>query len=155
MNRFKTINEFIETKELLGFTETVEIKHIYEGNRLIDVFSAVNESSDEFNLLTEKEKYIIDNLLWESILEYAVTDNSELVTEAFWKSIVKGVKDLGSKALGYAQKIINNIGNLIKDLGEYIKKFFEADKIGCKSRWNRIFSRTPSNNDTCWSGSKL
>lgn len=128
LNRFKNLNEFIEHKEILDFSGTVGIKHIYEGARLIDIFSAVNESTDEFNLLTEKEKYIIDNLIWESVLEYTVTDNPELVTEAFWKSVVKGVKDLGSKALSYAQKVINNIGNLIKDLGEYIKKFFEAVK---------------------------
>ena len=128
MNRFKTINEFIETKEVLSFTETVNIKHLYEGNRLIDVFSTVNESNDEFNLLTENDKYVIDNLLWESILEYAVTGDLDLVTEAFWKSVVKGVKDMTDKGLSYAKKIISNIGNLIKDLGDYIKKFFEAVK---------------------------
>jgi hypothetical protein len=128
MNRFKTINEFIETKEIFSFTETVEIKHIYEGKRLIDVFSSINESKEEFNLLTEKEKYIVDNLIWESVLEYVVTDDVEIVTEAFWKSVVKGVKDLSDKGLSYAKKIISNIGNLIKDIGEYIKKFFEAVK---------------------------
>jgi len=128
MNRFKTINEFIETKEIFSFTETVEIKHIYEGKRLIDVFSSINESKEEFNLLTEKEKYIVDNLIWESVLEYVVTDDVEIVTEAFWKSVVKGVKDLSDKGLSYAKKIISNIGNLIKDIGEYIKKFFAAVK---------------------------
>jgi hypothetical protein len=128
MNRFKTINEFIETKEIFSFTETVEIKHIYEGKRLIDVFSSINESKEEFNLLTEKEKYIVDNLIWESVLEYVVTDDVEIVTEAFWKSVIKGVKDLSDKGLSYAKKIISNIGNLIKDIGEYIKKFFEAVK---------------------------
>jgi len=128
MNRFKTINEFIETKEIFSFTETVEIKHIYEGKRLIDVFSSINESNEEFNLLTEKEKYIVDNLIWESVLEYVVTDDVEIVTEAFWKSVIKGVKDLSDKGLSYAKKIISNIGNLIKDIGEYIKKFFEAVK---------------------------
>jgi len=128
MNRFKTINEFLETKELYSFTQTVGINHITEGNRLIDAFASLNESKEELDNLTESEKYIVDNILWESIFEYIVTGNLELVTEGLWKSIVKGVKNLGDKGLSYAQKIIGNIGTLIKDLGEYIKKFFEEVK---------------------------
>ena len=67
MNKFKTISEYInnadirdeffDIKKTLCFNEKLEVKPIYEGKRLIDIISILNESTEEFNQLTEKEKY--------------------------------------------------------------------------------------------------
>ena len=121
MNKFKTISEYINNSNIrddffnikkgLGLHEKLGVNPIYEGRRLIDVISVLNESTEEFNNLTEKEKYAIDNIVWEGIFQYAVND--ELVFESFWSSVVKGASNLGQKGLSYAKKVISNIGTLI------------------------------------------
>lgn len=148
MNKFKTISEYInnadirdeffDIKKTLGFNEKLEVKPIYEGKRLIDIISILNESTEEFNQLTEKEKYDIDNIIWEGIFQYAVND--ELVFESFWGSVVKGASDLGQKGLSYAKKVISNIGTLIKDLGGHIMKFFEQAKKVAEDSAKKVFS---------------
>ena len=146
MEKFKTItdfindfnSDFINIKNTLGFNESLEVKPISEGNRLIDVVSNLNENKDEFNTLTESQKYELDNILWEGIFQYAV--NEEFIFESFWGTVVKKASDLGQKGLSYAKKVINNIGTLIKDLGNHILKFFEQAKKVAEESAKKVFA---------------
>jgi hypothetical protein len=138
MRKFQKISNFIELKENLSFSDSVKIKHISEGNRLIDVIATLNENTNEFNLLTESEKYNIDNIIWEAIFQYSTA--TEEVFEGFWNSVVKGAKELSNKGLSYAKKIVDNIGQLIKDMGQYISTFFEKAKAIASAAAQKSFS---------------
>jgi hypothetical protein len=146
MEKFKTItdfisdfnSDFINIKNTLGFNENLEVKPISEGKRLVDVIGNLNENREEFDTLTESQKYELDNIIWEGIFQYAT--NEDFIFESFWGSVVKKTSELGQKGLSYAKKVINNIGTLIKDLGNHILKFFEQAKKVAEESAKKVFT---------------
>jgi hypothetical protein len=139
---FLEFEDFLFLREHSKYTG-VKLETGNQNDRLINHIAVLDESSyAEFDALTEHERYQLDDIIWECILEAATTD--EELNEGFFKKIVSGVKDLPKKALTYAKKVISNIGQLFKDLVKYVKKFFgmcakKAQGAGEKL-WNEVKS---------------
>ena len=134
------IDEFIELKESMDFSKVMLLEKVNTGKRLIDHIPNINESEHGFSELNEEEKYELDNLLWEGILVYSV--HGEEIFEGFWGNVVKGVRDMGKKALMYTKSILTNIGKLIKDIAGYVKAFLkkglELANKGTQAVWGKI-----------------
>ena len=111
------------------------------GVRIVDCLQSVSINEDlEMNLLTEEEKWDIENKMWEGAHFYAT--NSPQLFEGFWKNFIGGVKNLSKKALQMAKTILTGIGKVIKALGQYVLSFIKAVKAkavaAAKSTWSAI-----------------
>lgn len=135
-----SFEDFVFLKEHLVYTN-VSLETGKQNDKLINHIAVLNEDSySEFQSLSEKERYRLDDFIWECIIEAALND--EDLNEGFFKNIVKGVSNMSKKSLNYAKKVVNNIGTLFKDLLAYVKKFFaECVKKGeelSKEVWNGV-----------------
>jgi hypothetical protein len=103
------------------------ILNIQEGNRLIDHIAAMNESAyTEFSMLTEQEKYDVDNVIWAGLFEYAMCDEPDKLDEGFWGNLISGIYDMGKKALNFTLGVLQNIGGFFSGIMKYIRDFFAA-----------------------------
>jgi hypothetical protein len=85
--------------------------------RLLERFLPVNEESDEYYQLSEDEKIELDNLIWESIYQYAISDT---IDEGFFDPIIQAAKKAGTKGIELAKKVITNVGSILKEAKEYV-----------------------------------
>ena len=85
--------------------------------RLLERFLPVNEESDEYYQLSEDEKIELDNLIWESIYQYAISDT---INEGFFDPIIQAAKKAGTKGIELAKKVITNVGSILKEAKEYV-----------------------------------
>jgi hypothetical protein len=110
-----------ERKNYLG------VLNIQEGNRLIDHIAAMNESTySEFSMLTEQEKYDVDNVIWAGLFEYAMCDEPDKLDEGFFGDLISGIYNMGKKALNFTLGVLQNIGGFFSGVMKYIKDFFAA-----------------------------
>ena len=121
------------------------VLNIQKGNRLIDHIAAMNESAyTEFSMLTEQEKYDVDNVIWAGLFEYAMSDDPDKLDEGFWGNLISGIYDMGKKALNFTLGVIQNIGGFFSGVMKYIKDFFAAviKKAGslASGLWGKIKS---------------
>lgn len=85
--------------------------------RLLERFLPVNEDSDEYYQLSETEKAELDNVIWESIYQYAMSDK---IDEGFFDPIIQAAKKAGNKGIELAKKVVSNIGSILKEAKEYV-----------------------------------
>ena len=85
--------------------------------RLLERFLPVNEESDEYYQLSESEKVELDNIIWESIYQYAISDT---IDEGFFDPIISAAKKAGNKGIELAKKVVTNVGNILKEAKEYV-----------------------------------
>lgn len=139
---FLSFEEFISIKEASRYTN-VKFEHITEGNRLIDHIANINEESlTDFEQLDESEKYLIDNYVWEGIIEYATSDNKSLeeINEGIFSNLVSGVKNMSKRALKWAKGVLNNIGSFFKEILEYVKGVFKAVASKAENAGKKLWS---------------
>lgn len=85
--------------------------------RLFERFLPVNEENDAYYQLSESEKIELDNVIWESIYQYAISDT---IDEGFFDPIVKAAKAAGTKGIELAKKLVTNVGSILKEAKNYV-----------------------------------
>jgi hypothetical protein len=111
------------------------------GVRMVDYLQNTTINEDlELSLLTEDEKWDLENKMWEGAHFYATNDSQ--LFEGFFKSLIGGIKNLSKKALQVAKSILTGVGKVIKACGQYVMAFIakvkEKGKAAAKSLWDSI-----------------
>jgi hypothetical protein len=113
-----------ELTAALNFTKQYQIFEKEENpTRLLEKLLPLNEDSEAYYSLSETRKNQIDDFIWESIYEYAMTDD---VNEGFFSNVISKVRDAGKGAVELAKKVIENVGAFLKAAKEYIKAGLKA-----------------------------
>jgi hypothetical protein len=110
----------METIERLFNSDGYDFK-LYESGigytRILEKVMPVNEDSAEYYQLTESEKDALDDVIWESIYNYAMTDN---INESFFGPIISAAKGAGKAGLAMAKKVVTKVGGVLKVAKEYV-----------------------------------
>ena len=108
-----------ELSAALNFAKEYQILEKSETyTRILEKVMPLNEDTETYYSLSETRKNQIDEIVWNGIYEYAISDE---INEGFFSSIVSSVKDAGKGAIELAKKVIENVGAFLKAAKEYIK----------------------------------
>ena len=123
---FENLIQFEEGRQImeelsaaLNFAKEYQILEKSETyTRILERVMPLNEDTETYYSLSETRKNQIDEIVWNGIYEYAISDE---INEGFFSSIVNSVRDAGKSAIELAWKVIENTGAFLKAAKEYIK----------------------------------
>lgn len=142
----KSFQDFIEDNNIfegkvLRYEDFVEkliqeskLNNYNSNQRFLDLVLPMNEDNEIYFSMNEDFKNSLEKEICERIKEYILTDE---IDEGFYSNIVSKAKEIGGNAVQAAKKVIQNIGEVIKQAIKYVavgwnKMLQHGAKLGVK-----------------------